>query len=101
MAVDGSQDMLMNAITSQPSLIHIRGKVAKILLEHAGDGNSDGGRPRVVQRDIAATVGADWGMVHMSLKSMQEEGAIKIDRHRLIINKELLQKVAGTTVLQS
>jgi len=50
----------------------------------------------VVQRDIAATVGADWGLVHMSLKSMQEEGAIKIDRHRLIINKALLQKVAGT-----
>jgi DNA-binding MarR family transcriptional regulator len=82
-------------MTSQRSFIHIRGNVAKMLLEHAGDGNNNGGRPRVAQRDIAATVGADWGMVHMSLKSMQEEGAIKIDHNRLIINKALLQKVAA------
>jgi len=34
-------------------------------------------------------------MVHLSLKSMQEEGAIKLDGHRLIINKERLQKVAA------
>jgi DNA-binding MarR family transcriptional regulator len=65
-----------------------------MLLEHAGDGT--GGRPRVAQRDIAAAVGADWGTVHMSLKSIQDEGAIRIERHRLIINKELLQKVAAT-----
>jgi DNA-binding MarR family transcriptional regulator len=86
----------MNATTSQHSLTHVKGQVAKVLLKHADDGNRSGGRPRVAQRDIAATVGADWGMVHMSLKSMQEEGAIKIDGHRLIINKALLQKVAGT-----
>lgn len=86
----------MNATTSQHSLIYIRGQVAKVLLKHADNGNSAGGRPRVAQRDIAETIGADWGMVHMSLKSMQEEGAIKIDGHRLIINKALLQKVAGT-----
>ncbi len=65
-----------------------------MLLDHAGDGTS--GRPRVVQRDIAAAVGTDWGTVHMSLKSMQDAGAIRIDRHRLIINKKLLQKVAET-----
>ncbi len=63
------------------------------MLEHAGDGN--GQRPRLAQRDIAATVGTDWDTVHMSLKSMQDEGAIRIERHRLIINKELLKKVAG------
>jgi hypothetical protein len=76
------------------SFINIRGRVARLLLEHAGDGAS--GRPRVAQRDIAAAVGADWGMIHMSLKSMQDEGAIRIDRHRLIIDKELLQKLATT-----
>ena len=85
----------MNSMTSQRSFIHIRGQVAKVLLEHAGDGNNTAGRPRIAQRDIAATVGADWGMVHMSLKSMQEEGAIKLDGHRLIINKALLEKVAA------
>jgi CRP/FNR family transcriptional regulator, cyclic AMP receptor protein len=77
----------------EKSFIHIRGLVARALLEHAGDDTN--GRPRVAQRDIATTVGTDWGMVHISLKSMQDEGAIRIERHRLIINKELLQKVAG------
>jgi len=80
--------------TPNSKLIDIRGRVARVLLEYANDGAS--GRPRVAQRDIAATAGTDWGMVHMSLKSMQDEGAIKIDRSRLIINKELLQKVAET-----
>jgi DNA-binding GntR family transcriptional regulator len=78
--------------TMEHSFTDIRGRVARILLERA-DGASGG--PRLAQRDIAATVGTDWGMVHISLKSMQAEGAIKIDRNRLIINKERLRKVAG------
>jgi len=82
--------------TPSDKLSQIREKVARVLLDHANDGA--GGRPRVAQRDIAATVGANWGMVHISLKSMQDEGAIRIDRHRLIINKELLQKVAGKAI---
>jgi predicted transcriptional regulator len=77
------------------SLIDIRGRVARVLLECAEDGAS--GQPRMAQRDIAASVGADWGMVHISLKSMQAEGAIRIDGNRLIINKKRLQKVAGIT----
>jgi len=84
----------MTSPSKRHSFIHIRGMVARILLEHAGDGAS--GRPRVAQRDIAAAVGTDWETVYMSLKSMQYAGAIRIDRHRLIINKELLQKLAAT-----
>jgi hypothetical protein len=79
--------------TTGRSLIDVRGRVARVLLERAANGA--GGPARLAQRDIAATVGADWGMVHISLRSMQDEGAIKIDRHRLLINKELLQKLAG------
>ena len=83
----------MTSPAQENLVIHIRGLVAKILLENTGDGTSE--RHRVTQRDIAMTVGTDWDMVHMSFKSMQEEGAIRIERHRLIINKELLQKLAG------
>jgi DNA-binding MarR family transcriptional regulator len=89
------QDTPMTSIAQGKSFIHIRGLIAKILLENAGDGTN--GQNRVAQRDIAMTVGTDWGMVHMSLKSMQDEGAIRIERHRLIINKGLLQKLAGVT----
>lgn len=77
------------------SLNHVKGLIAKTLLEHAGDGN--GGTNRLAQRDIAARVGTDWDTVHLTLQSMQDEGAIRIEGHRLIINKGLLQKVVGLT----
>jgi hypothetical protein len=86
----------MNSSIDQRSFIDIRGMVARALLEHADDGT--GGQHRLAQRDIAEAVGTDWGMVHISLKSMQEDGAIRIERNCLYINKELLQKMAGATV---
>jgi hypothetical protein len=93
MAKDNFAGYIIMPVTPEHSFIDIRGRVARVLLEHADDGAS--GRPRMAQRDIAATVGTDWGMVHISLKSMQAEGAIRIDRNRLIIDKERLRKVAG------
>ena len=83
----------MTSSTDQRSFIDIRGMVARTLLDQA----NGGGQPRLAQRDIAATVGTDWSMVHISLKSMQEEGAIRIEHNRLYVNKDLLQKMAGTT----
>jgi DNA-binding MarR family transcriptional regulator len=77
--------------SEQPSFLQVRGQVARALLEHADNGS---GR-RVVQRDIAATVGTDWSTVHISLKSMQAQGAIRIERNRLFINKEVLRKMAA------
>jgi hypothetical protein len=70
-----------------------RGAVAKVLLENAMD--NSGARPRLAQRDIAAMTGADWYTVHMSLKSIRDEGAIKIERNRIIVNKKSLQRLAG------
>jgi DNA-binding MarR family transcriptional regulator len=67
--------------------------VARVLLDCASDSTT--GRSRLAQRDIAALTGTDWGTVHMSLKSLQDEGVIRIERHRIVLNKELLQKVAG------
>jgi hypothetical protein len=91
-AVTILRDIPMISPSEQPTFIQIRGLVARALLEHADDGA--GGR--VVQRDIAETVGTDWGNVHISLKSMQEQGAIRIERNRMFINKEELRKLAGT-----
>ena len=67
--------------------------VARVLLDYAGDSTS--GRHRLAQRDIAALANTDWETVHMSLKSLQDKGVIRIERHRMILNKELLQEVAG------
>jgi DNA-binding GntR family transcriptional regulator len=67
--------------------------VARVLLDCAS--GSTTGRGRLAQRDMAALTGTDWGTVHMALKSLKDEGAIRIERHRIILNKESLQKVAG------
>jgi CRP-like cAMP-binding protein len=80
-------------LVQDQSLSHVRGLVAQILLEYARDRTTE--RHQLTQRDIAVLLGTDWETVHSSLKSLHEEGTIRIERHRIIINKELLQKEAG------
>lgn len=63
------------------------------MLEFTGD--SANRRNLLAQRDIAAIIGKDWQIVHMSLKSLDHDGVIRIERNRIIINKELLEKIAG------
>jgi hypothetical protein len=75
------------------AFIQTRGAVAKVLLDHAVNGS--GAKPGLAQRDIAAMTGADWYTVHMSLKSIRDEGAIRIERNRIIVNKGALQRLAG------
>jgi len=87
-----TRDLPAAATTDQRSFREVRGMVARDILENAGD---NGGQHRLTQRDIADRIGTPWGVVYTSLKSMQELGAIRIERHRLYINKELLQKMAG------
>jgi len=82
----------MSSTVQHQSILQVRASVARVLLEHAGD--VTGGRGRLAKRDIADITGAGWGLVHISLQSLQEEGAIRIERNRLIINRELLRKVA-------
>ena len=74
------------------SFKHVISRVAKILLEHIGD--ETGRRPRLTQQEMAAMAGTAREVVGRSLKALEEEGAIKLDRHRIIItDKEALQKV--------
>jgi hypothetical protein len=87
------QDIPLALLSQEQSFGYVRGLVAGVLLDHAGDGASE--RHQLTQRDIANITGTSWEMVHVSLKSLQNEGAIKIEHHRLIINRELLQKIAG------
>lgn len=88
------QDVPTTLLAQDRPFSHVRGLVAKVLLEYAGDGKGE--RRRLAQRDMAVLAGTDWKTVHLSLRFLQEEGAIRIERHRIIINKELLQKAAKT-----
>jgi len=74
------------------SFKHVIGRVAKILLEHIGGEMGRG--PRLTQQEMAAMAGTAREVVGRSLKELEEAGAIKLDRHRIIIrDKEALQKI--------
>jgi CRP-like cAMP-binding protein len=74
------------------SFKHVISRVAKILLEHTG--GEIGRGPRLTQQEMAAMAGTAREVVGRSLKALEDEGAIKLDRHRIIItDKEALQKI--------
>ncbi len=70
----------------------VRQQVAGVLLQHAGAGTTR--RPGLSQREMATMLGTSWDMVNSSLKSLQTQGAIRIDRHRILINKTALEQIA-------
>jgi len=74
------------------SFKHVIGRVAKILFEHIGGETGHG--PRLTQQEMAAMAGTAREVVGRSLKALEEEGAIKLDRHRIIItDRKALQKI--------
>ena len=75
------------------SFRHVIARVAKILLENAEDGT--GPKPKLTQQEMAAIAGTAREMVGRSLKSLEDEGAIRLDRHRIVItDKEALREMA-------
>lgn len=76
--------------THDYSLAHTRGLVASVLLEHV---STPAGQARLSQRDIALLAGLEWEAVHATLKSLMDMGAIKIDRHRLALNRNVLHEI--------
>ena len=76
------------------SFKHVTGRVAKILLENLA--NPSGPVPRLTQQEMAAMAGTAREMVGRALKSLEEEGVIRLDRYRIIItDKEALKALAG------
>jgi len=74
------------------SFKHVIGRVAKILFEHVGGEMGRG--QRLTQQEMAAMAGTAREVVGRSLKALEEEGAIKVDRHRIIItDKKALQRI--------
>ena len=70
------------------------GRLAKILLEQAEIGAES--RPRLTQQEMAAMAGTAREMIGRSLRVLEENGAIRLDRHRIsITDKESLREMAG------
>ncbi len=74
------------------SFRHVIGRVARILLEHAGDGAVPG--QRLTQQEMAAMAGTAREVVGRSLKALEEGGVIRLDRHRIVItDREALKEM--------
>ena len=74
------------------SFRHVINRVARILVEHIVD--ETGREPRLTQQEMAAMAGTAREVVGRSLKALEEQGAIKMDRHRIIItDKEALRRL--------
>lgn len=68
-------------------------RVAKILLEYAGDGAGFG--QRLTQQEMAALAGTAREVVARSLKALESEGALRMERHRIVItDREALEDIA-------
>lgn len=76
------------------SFKNVLSRVARVLLEPGGDGATP--RPRLTQQDMAAMAGTAREMVGRSLKALENDGIIRLDRNRIIIaNKKALEEIAG------
>ncbi len=77
------------------SFKHVISRIAKILLQYAGAGAEAG--QRLTQQDMAAMAGTVREVVGRSLKVLEEEGAIKLDHHRIVItDEEALKRIIET-----
>jgi CRP-like cAMP-binding protein len=77
------------------SFKHVIGRIAKILLQYAGPETETG--QRLTQQEMAAMAGTVREVVGRSLKILEQEGAIKLDHHRIIIaDIEALKRMIET-----
>lgn len=78
----------------------VTSRVAKLLLEYTDHGSHEdvSQRPKLTQQEMAAMVGTAREVVGRSLKALEEEGAIRMDRHRIIVtNRKALQQMSGVS----
>jgi CRP-like cAMP-binding protein len=67
-------------------------RLARLILKQAAAGG--GSLPLFTQQDLAAMVGSSRVVVNRSLRTMEEKGAIRMERRRIvIINEETLKKL--------
>jgi CRP-like cAMP-binding protein len=71
-------------------------RVARILLEYGGNGQESG--QRITQQDMAAIVGTVREVIGRSLKTLERNHVIRMERHRIIItDREALENMAGVS----
>jgi CRP-like cAMP-binding protein len=90
----GEQGRMLLTLVEDLSFKNVTGRVAKILLQNSNPGPE--GYQRLTQYEMAAMAGTAREVVGRSLKSLEENGIIGLERHRIIIkDKEYLGRIAG------
>ena len=88
---------LMISLVEDLSFRHVIGRVARILLDYAGNGAVFG--TRLTQRDMAAMAGTAREVVSRSLKTLEEDGIIYVDKHRILIkDRQALEKMVTPSI---
>jgi CRP/FNR family transcriptional regulator len=86
----------MVSLVEDLSFRRVTGRVAKILLENAEDTN--GQRHRLTQQEMAAMAGTAREMIGRSLKLLEDEGKVRLERNRIVItDKKALGEIAGVS----
>jgi len=79
------------------SFTHVTVRLAKMLLQHPG-AETDAW-PRLTQQDMAALIGTTREVVNRSLRTLEEHGSIRIDRHGIaIINRPALEEMVKASL---
>ena len=94
LSVLANQARSLLTLVEDLSFKNVTGRVAKILLQNSEPGPA--GPAKLTQYEMAAMAGTAREVVGRSLKSLEDSGAIGIDRHRIVIkDKEYLSRLAG------
>jgi CRP/FNR family cyclic AMP-dependent transcriptional regulator len=85
-------------LVEELSSTQVIGRLAKLLLgTHASEESAAG--LYLTQQDMASMIGTCREVVNRSLKIMEENGAIRLKRHRVIVTKkDILAEMAKTTI---
>lgn len=85
-------------LVEELSSTQVMGRLAKLLLgKYAGEESTIG--LYLTQQDMASMIGTCREVVNRSLKIMEEKGAIRLGRHRVIVlDRDLLEDMAKQTV---
>jgi CRP-like cAMP-binding protein len=77
------------------SFNQVTGRLAKVLLKYADDDSETDTWPKLTQQDMAALVGTTREVVNRSLRTLEEEGTIRLERHRIrILKRDALHEMA-------
>jgi len=84
------------ALVEDLSFRNVISRVAKVLLENAGNGAAPGAR--LTQQEMAAMVGSVREVVARSLKALEAEGTVRLERHRIrIMDRKALETMVETS----